>query len=297
MNRPNLAAFTCVVFLSLSCASQASVITIDLNQTIAVAAVTPFPPALGVFTGTNIPTNRIVIGNAGPSLTLIGIDWHDDPGQTVLNFDFDGQRAGGPTSSTFNLGLIDSRPLRMFSGLTTPELCRRMCAYRASCGISLLRYPTPEGAHLRQIVRNVDAPRVTKRGEQLNHLEAIDELFTEAMDSVDRCQKVDFTPESRSPFFHPRPETTAVSGNGTASAVFDRRTRNHQPLADVLREAAQASDLSISEIAKRAGIDQSGLNRFMNGTRRNIRIDVADHLINILGLAVVAEDNDNRLNS
>ena len=59
-------------------------------------------------------------------------------------------------------------------------------------------------------------------------------------------------------------------------------------LADHLRRAAKASGLSVYHIAKHSGVDQSALNRFLNGTRDNIRLDVADRLFEYLGLQIVS---------
>jgi transcriptional regulator with XRE-family HTH domain len=49
-------------------------------------------------------------------------------------------------------------------------------------------------------------------------------------------------------------------------------------LADQIRRAATASGLSVYRIAKETGVDQSTLNKFLSGTRANIRLDVADRL-------------------
>ena len=49
-------------------------------------------------------------------------------------------------------------------------------------------------------------------------------------------------------------------------------------LAAVLRQAAAQSGLSVYRIAKDAGVDQSTLNKFLNGQRDNLRLDVADRL-------------------
>lgn len=49
-------------------------------------------------------------------------------------------------------------------------------------------------------------------------------------------------------------------------------------LAEQIRRAAAASGLSVYRIAKETGVDQSTLNKFLNGFRRNIRLDVADRL-------------------
>ena len=49
-------------------------------------------------------------------------------------------------------------------------------------------------------------------------------------------------------------------------------------LADQIRQAAKTSGLSVYRIAKETGVDQSTLNKFLSGTRANIRLDVADRL-------------------
>jgi transcriptional regulator with XRE-family HTH domain len=49
-------------------------------------------------------------------------------------------------------------------------------------------------------------------------------------------------------------------------------------LSEHIREAITRSGLSVYYVAKKTGVDQSTLNKFLNGTRRNIRLDVADRL-------------------
>ena len=61
------------------------------------------------------------------------------------------------------------------------------------------------------------------------------------------------------------------------------RTRREQPrhvlsLSDHLRKAATESGLSVYRLAKDTGMDQSTLNKFINGERKNLRLDVADRL-------------------
>jgi transcriptional regulator with XRE-family HTH domain len=53
-----------------------------------------------------------------------------------------------------------------------------------------------------------------------------------------------------------------------------------------LRETARRSGLSVYQIAKKAGVDQSTLNKFLNGDRDNLRLDVADRLFKFFGLRV-----------
>ena len=59
-------------------------------------------------------------------------------------------------------------------------------------------------------------------------------------------------------------------------------------LADHIRQAYEASDLSVYQIAKQSQVDQSTLNKFLNGERENLRLDVADRVFRYLGLKVVA---------
>lgn len=61
-------------------------------------------------------------------------------------------------------------------------------------------------------------------------------------------------------------------------------------LAAVLRQSAQRSGLSVYQIAKESGVDQSTLNKFLNGDRDNLRLDVADRLFRFFGLRVTCMD-------
>ena len=74
-----------------------------------------------------------------------------------------------------------------------------------------------------------------------------------------------------------------IRATGQMKADMVRRSS----LADHIRSAAKDSGLSVYQIAKQTGIDQSGLNRFINGTRENIRLDVADRLFRFFDLRVV----------
>ena len=47
--------------------------------------------------------------------------------------------------------------------------------------------------------------------------------------------------------------------------------------------------MSVNQIARATGLDQSALNRFLNRTRDNIRLEVAQKLMDWLGLTVVAK--------
>lgn len=59
-------------------------------------------------------------------------------------------------------------------------------------------------------------------------------------------------------------------------------------LATTLRESAHRSGLSVYQIAKESGVDQSTLNKFLKGERENIRLDVAERLFKFFRLQVVA---------
>lgn len=59
-------------------------------------------------------------------------------------------------------------------------------------------------------------------------------------------------------------------------------------LAAILRDTAERSGLSVYQIAKESGVDQSTLNKFLNGERENLRLDVADRLFSYFGLRVTS---------
>ena len=65
-------------------------------------------------------------------------------------------------------------------------------------------------------------------------------------------------------------------------------------LAAAIRDAAGQSGLSVYRIAKDAGVDQSTLNKFLNGDRDNLRLDVADRLFRFFGLRVVSHAKKQR---
>jgi transcriptional regulator with XRE-family HTH domain len=58
-------------------------------------------------------------------------------------------------------------------------------------------------------------------------------------------------------------------------------------LANQIREAVKESGLSVYELAKMADVDQSNLNRFLNGTRENLTLQVVERLFSVLGLTLV----------
>lgn len=51
-----------------------------------------------------------------------------------------------------------------------------------------------------------------------------------------------------------------------------------ESLAEQLRCAITNSELSVYRVAIETGVDQSTLNKFVNGDRNNLRLDVADRL-------------------
>jgi transcriptional regulator with XRE-family HTH domain len=70
------------------------------------------------------------------------------------------------------------------------------------------------------------------------------------------------------------------------------------PVAARLREAIQASGLSLNQLGQRAGIDHSRLSRFVRG-ERDLTLDSVDKLCQVLGLQLapdparpVAQDGD-----
>ena len=65
-------------------------------------------------------------------------------------------------------------------------------------------------------------------------------------------------------------------------------------LAAILRDATCRSGLSVYQIAKESGVDQSTLNKFINGDRDNLRLDVADRLFKYFGLRVVSQPRGKR---
>jgi plasmid maintenance system antidote protein VapI len=56
------------------------------------------------------------------------------------------------------------------------------------------------------------------------------------------------------------------------------RPRRVLSLGEHLRSAAKDCGLSVYRIAKETGTDQSTLNKFLAGTRDNLRLDIADRL-------------------
>ena len=58
-------------------------------------------------------------------------------------------------------------------------------------------------------------------------------------------------------------------------------------LADLIREVARESGLSVYAIAKKAGVDQPNLHRFLKRERNSLTIENAQRLFEVLGLQVV----------
>ncbi len=55
-------------------------------------------------------------------------------------------------------------------------------------------------------------------------------------------------------------------------------------ISDRLRAAIDAADVTLYRIAKDASVDWGTIQRFMDGTRPNIRIDTLERLCEYLGL-------------
>ena len=67
----------------------------------------------------------------------------------------------------------------------------------------------------------------------------------------------------------------------------NRKEDGANGLASLIRKAADESGLSVYRIAKDAAVDQSTLNKFLNGQRDNLRLDVADRLFHFFKIRVV----------
>ncbi len=63
-------------------------------------------------------------------------------------------------------------------------------------------------------------------------------------------------------------------------------------IADQIRRAATRQNLSVYRIAKDCGLDQSGLNKFFNGSKDVLTTTVADKLMDYLGLEVRPKRRD-----
>jgi len=68
-------------------------------------------------------------------------------------------------------------------------------------------------------------------------------------------------------------------------------TNQTPTMADQLRAAVQGSGLSVYEIAKRTGIPQPVLQRFVSGVRDNIRLDTADKLAALFSMRLTEPRN------
>jgi len=60
-----------------------------------------------------------------------------------------------------------------------------------------------------------------------------------------------------------------------------------QEMSNWLREAVLRRGLSVNRLAKMAGIPQQVLQRFVAGTRDNLRLDTAQKLMSVLGLTII----------
>jgi transcriptional regulator with XRE-family HTH domain len=66
-----------------------------------------------------------------------------------------------------------------------------------------------------------------------------------------------------------------------------REIQAETSLADHIRQAARESGLSVYQLAIDAQVDQSNLNKFLNGSRKNLSLDTLDRLFRVLGIRVV----------
>lgn len=55
-------------------------------------------------------------------------------------------------------------------------------------------------------------------------------------------------------------------------------------IASALRKTVQQRQLSVYQIAKDTGLNQSGLNQFFNGTKADLRLSTVQVLVDYLGL-------------
>jgi DNA-binding Xre family transcriptional regulator len=68
-------------------------------------------------------------------------------------------------------------------------------------------------------------------------------------------------------------------------------------ISDQLRAAVEATDATFYRIAKDAGVDWGTLQRFVDGSRPNIRIDTVDKLCAQLGLELRPKSKHGRRRS
>ena len=73
------------------------------------------------------------------------------------------------------------------------------------------------------------------------------------------------------------------------SVRHDSKNHDELSLADHIRRAAEESGLSVNRLATIARVDQSTLNKFLTGSRPNLRLDIAERLFQVLGLKVVRD--------
>ena len=65
-------------------------------------------------------------------------------------------------------------------------------------------------------------------------------------------------------------------------------------IASTLRYVARQQQLSVYQIAKDTGLNQSGLNQFFNGTKDDLRLSTVQVLFDYLGLEVRQEKGKRR---
>ena len=73
---------------------------------------------------------------------------------------------------------------------------------------------------------------------------------------------------------------------------MDKNNAQSGPLADRFRRSIQASGLSLSELARRSGVDHSRLSRFVRG-ERDLTLDAVDRLCAVLGVGFTEPEQGN----
>ena len=76
-----------------------------------------------------------------------------------------------------------------------------------------------------------------------------------------------------------------------APAPDEEKSLEDDSLAGRIRRSARESGQSVYRLAQLADVDQSTLNKFLTGSRDNLRLDMADRLCRTLGLELVSAKN------
>ncbi|MBX6314025.1 MAG: helix-turn-helix transcriptional regulator [Isosphaeraceae bacterium] len=70
-------------------------------------------------------------------------------------------------------------------------------------------------------------------------------------------------------------------------------TMGTSPISDPLRRAIVASGMSYKALSRGTGVTRASIQRFVDG-RHSLRLDIADRLAALLGLALQAEKGGSR---